>query len=82
MHSIPYNAKLREPFPHTHIMLTLGKDGAVCVDAQQKIFPPIFKVKAVDPAAAGDTLGSTRIRYVQIVGIFLKQLHLFHNNRS
>ena len=48
-------AKLRELFPHARIMLTLGKDGAVYVDAQQKIFQPIFKVKAVDTTAAGDT---------------------------
>ena len=48
-------AKLRELFPHARIMLTLGKDGAVYVDAQQKVFQPIFKVKAVDTTAAGDT---------------------------
>ena len=36
-------------------MLTLGKDGAVYVDAEQKVFQPIFKVKAVDTTAAGDT---------------------------
>ena len=48
-------AKLRELFPHARIMLPLGKDGAVYVDAEQKVFQPIFKVKAVDTAAAGDT---------------------------
>jgi len=48
-------AKLRELFPHARIMLTLGKDGAVYVDETQKIFQPIFKVKAVDTTAAGDT---------------------------
>ena len=48
-------AKLRELFPHARIMLTLGKDGAVYVDEKQKIFQPIFKVKAVDTTAAGDT---------------------------
>ena len=48
-------AKLRSLFPHARIMLTLGKDGAVYVDAEQKIFQPIFKVKAVDTTAAGDT---------------------------
>ena len=31
------------------------KDGAVYVDAQQKVFQPIFTVKAVDTTAAGDT---------------------------
>ena len=48
-------AKLRELFPHARVMLTLGKDGAVYVDAEQKVFQPIFKVKAVDTTAAGDT---------------------------
>ena len=48
-------AKLRELFPHARIMLTLGKDGAVYVDDKQKVFQPIFKVKAVDTTAAGDT---------------------------
>ena len=48
-------AKLRELFPNARVMLTLGKDGAVYVDAEQKIFQPIFKVKAVDTTAAGDT---------------------------
>ena len=49
-------AKLRELFPHARIMLTLGKDGAVYVDAEQKVFQPNFKVKAVDTTAAGDTI--------------------------
>ena len=48
-------AKLRQLFPHAQILLTLGKDGAVFQDAHQKIFQPIFKVKAVDTTAAGDT---------------------------
>ena len=48
-------AKLLEMFPHAKIVLTLGKDGAVYVDAEQKVFQPIFKVKAVDTTAAGDT---------------------------
>ena len=48
-------AKLRALFPHARVMLTLGKDGAVYVDAEQKVFQPIFKVKAVDTTAAGDT---------------------------
>ena len=48
-------AKLREMFPHARIMLTLGKDGAMYVDAQQKVFQPSFQVQAVDTTAAGDT---------------------------
>ena len=48
-------AKLLELYPHARIVLTLGKDGAVYADAGQKHFQPIFKVKAVDTTAAGDT---------------------------
>ena len=48
-------AKLRELFPHARIMLTLGKDGAVYADGEQKVFQPVFPVKAVDTTAAGDT---------------------------
>ena len=48
-------AKMLEMFPQARIVLTLGKDGAVYADAGQKHFQPIFKVKAVDTTAAGDT---------------------------
>ena len=48
-------AKLLELYPHAKIVLTLGKDGAVYADKDQKVFQPIFKVKAVDTTAAGDT---------------------------
>ena len=47
--------KLLELYPHARIVLTLGKDGAVYADAQQKHYQPIFKVQAVDTTAAGDT---------------------------
>ena len=46
---------LLEKFPGARIVLTLGKDGAVYADREQKHFQPIFKVKAVDTTAAGDT---------------------------
>ena len=48
-------AKLLELFPGARIVLTLGKDGAVYADKEQKHFQPIFPVKAVDTTAAGDT---------------------------
>ena len=48
-------AKLRSLFPHARILLTLGKDGAVYADEKQRVFQPIFQVKAVDTTAAGDT---------------------------
>lgn len=47
--------KLRELFPHARIMLTLGKDGALYVDAEQKVFQPIYPASVVDTTAAGDT---------------------------
>ena len=49
------NAEMLGRFPNAKIVLTLGKDGAVYADASQKHFQPIFKVKAVDTTAAGDT---------------------------
>ena len=48
-------AKLRQLFPHARILLTLGKDGAIYADETQKVYQPIFPVKAVDTTAAGDT---------------------------
>ena len=48
-------AQMLKRFPKARIVLTLGKDGAVYADAEQKHFQPIFKVQAVDTTAAGDT---------------------------
>ena len=48
-------AKLLEMYPAARIVLTLGGDGAVYADANQKHYQPIFKVQAVDTTAAGDT---------------------------
>ena len=47
--------KLQELYPHAKIVLTLGKDGAMYADQTQRVYQPIFKVKAVDTTAAGDT---------------------------
>ena len=48
-------AEMLRRFPNAKIVLTLGKDGAVYADADQKHFQPVFKVQAVDTTAAGDT---------------------------
>ena len=48
-------AEMLRRFPKAKIVLTLGKDGAVYADAEQKHFQPIFKVQAVDTTAAGAT---------------------------
>lgn len=47
--------KLLELYPGAQIVLTLGKDGAVYADKNNRYSQPIFKVKAVDTTAAGDT---------------------------
>ena len=48
-------SKMREMFPHAKILLTLGKDGAKYAEGDEVYYQPIFKVKAVDTTAAGDT---------------------------
>lgn len=47
--------KLLNAYPHARVVLTLGKDGAMYADAQQRYTQPVFPVKAVDTTAAGDT---------------------------
>lgn len=42
-------------FPDSNIVLTLGKDGCIFKNRSQTVRQPIFKVKAVDTTAAGDT---------------------------
>lgn len=46
---------LRERYPSMNIVLTLGKQGAVCDTPDERVVQPIFPVKAVDTTAAGDT---------------------------
>ena len=48
-------AKMQELYPHAKIVLTLGKDGAMYAEGDQRVYQPIFPVKAVDTTAAGDT---------------------------
>lgn len=48
-------SKMREMFPHAKIVLTLGKDGAKYAEGDTICYQPIYKVKAVDTTAAGDT---------------------------
>lgn len=47
--------ELLHRFPKAKIMLTLGKNGAVYAEEEQRVFQPIFAVEAVDTTAAGDT---------------------------
>ena len=42
-------------FPDSSLILTLGESGSVFIDADNYITQPIYKVKAVDTTAAGDT---------------------------
>ena len=46
---------MADKFPNARFVLTLGSDGAFYYDGKVKIFQDIFKVKAVDTTAAGDT---------------------------
>jgi len=48
-------SKLMELYPHAKVVLTLGKDGAMYAEGDQRFYQPIFKVQAVDTTAAGDT---------------------------
>ncbi|MBE6596844.1 MAG: ribokinase [Ruminococcaceae bacterium] len=46
---------LRNAYPETALVLTLGKDGAIYSYKNEYAEHPIFKVRAVDTTAAGDT---------------------------
>lgn len=48
-------AALKEKYPHAKVVLTLGGDGSVYQDETGQYRQGIFKVKAVDTTAAGDT---------------------------
>ena len=46
---------LHERFPDATIVLTLGSEGSVCIFGDEYVEQLIYKVKAVDTTAAGDT---------------------------
>ena len=46
---------LHEKFLNAAIVLTLGSEGSVCILEDEYVEQPIYKVKAVDTTAAGDT---------------------------
>lgn len=48
-------AKLRERYPETGVVLTLGKEGSICSRGDTVIRQGIFPVNTVDTTAAGDT---------------------------
>lgn len=48
-------AKLKEIYPNAKVVLTLGGDGSVYQYKEEQYRQGIFKVKAVDTTAAGDT---------------------------
>ncbi len=47
--------KLKEMYPNTKVILTLGSTGAYYQDKDNLLFQPSFKVKAIDTVGAGDT---------------------------
>lgn len=46
---------MKEKFPGSTVVLTLGSEGAVYYDGENRYSHGIYKVKAVDTTAAGDT---------------------------
>lgn len=46
---------LLQKFPSSAIVLTMGGDGSIYMDAKETVLQPVYKVKAVDTTAAGDT---------------------------
>lgn len=46
---------LRSAHPKMNIVLTLGKQGAICDTPAERVQQPVFSVQAVDTTAAGDT---------------------------
>ncbi len=46
---------LKKTFPNAHVILTLGSAGSVFIYQQEVLYQQIYKVKAVDTTAAGDT---------------------------
>ena len=46
---------MRERFPESSTVLTLGEDGCMFADRERTIRQPIFPAEAVDTTAAGDT---------------------------
>ena len=47
--------KLLESYPDIKIVLTLGENGAIYADKNQRYYQPSFKVAVTDTTAAGDT---------------------------
>ncbi len=46
---------IKDKFPGASVVLTLGADGSVYSDGEKTVRQGIYKVKAVDTTAAGDT---------------------------
>lgn len=53
-----------EKYPESNLILTLGKQGSVFKNKEQKIFQPIYPVKTVDTTAAGDTYTGYFLAYI------------------
>lgn len=47
--------KLLEKFPRSTVILTLGGEGSICIDANSQFTQGAFKVSVADTTAAGDT---------------------------
>ena len=47
--------EFRRQFPNSNLILTLGKEGSIFVNADTYMKQPIYEVSTVDTTAAGDT---------------------------
>lgn len=52
---------LREKYPETVIIMTLGEDGSLCYDGKNIIRQKAYKVNAIDTTGAGDTFAGNFI---------------------
>ena len=55
---------LREKYPRTQVILTLGSDGSFWDNGRETVFCPACRVRAVDTTAAGDTFTGYFLRGV------------------
>ncbi len=61
-------------YPNSNLILTLGKNGSMFINKEQKLFQPIFEAKAIDTTAAGDTFTGYFLHTVSVQNDVAKAL--------